>query len=335
MKITLKTEDAGLVAATLAILTTLCFRVATVLADEAIHPAPVTATVTKTAPGYKPGSPTAVPAELPPLSSGHIVPIKLALIDKTVDIGGGRMYEAWTFNGTVPGPVLHARVGDTLDVELTNTATMGHSIDFHAELGPNQVAYQTIAPGETLHFKVPAYYPGVFLYHCGSEPVLLHIANGMYGALIIDPKVGWGPGQNFVLVQSEFYTQPVPGHPDVLRGDLNKMMHGVADVVTFNGEGSRYMDDPLSVKIDQPVRIFLVNAGPNHISAFHVIGTIFERVFEDGNPRNLTVGRQTVAVPPGGGAVMEMTLYQAGRYTFVTHALGDSTLGAMGRFIAH
>ena len=177
-------------------------------------------------------------------------------------------------------------------------------------------------------------YPGVFLYHCGSEPVLLHIANGMYGALIVDPKTGWGPGQNFVLVQSEFYTQPVPGHPDLLQADLTKMMHGVADVVAFNGEALLYMDNPLSVKANSTVRIFLVNAGPNHMSAFHLIGTIFQRVLEDGNPRNVTVGRQTVAVPPGGGAIMEMTLYQAGRYTFVTHALGDSTLGAMGRFIA-
>ena len=189
----------------------------------------------KTPPGYVPPPPTTSPEILPALSGGRLVQIKLALIDKTVDIGGGRKYQAWSFNGTVPGPVLHARVGDTLDVELTNTATMGHSIDFHAELGPNEVAYQTIAPGETLRFKVPVYYPGVFLYHCGSEPVLLHIANGMYGALIVDPKTGWGPGQNFVLVQSEFYTQPVPGHPDLLQADLTKMMHGVADVVTFNG----------------------------------------------------------------------------------------------------
>jgi nitrite reductase (NO-forming) len=140
---------------------------------------PVTATVVKTPPDYVPPPPATSPEVLPALSGGQLVHIKLALIDKTVDIGGGRKYQAWSFNGTVPGPVLHARVGDTLDVELTNTATMGHSIDFHAELGPNQVAYQTIAPGETLHFKVPVYYAGVFLYHCGSEPVLLHIANGM------------------------------------------------------------------------------------------------------------------------------------------------------------
>lgn len=304
-------------------------------ADQGIHPSPVTATVMKTPHGYQPMPPTKVPEALPALPAGHVVHIKLALIDKTVDIGGGRKYQAWTFNGTVPGPVLHARVGDTLEVELTNTATMGHSIDFHAELGPNEVAYQTIQPGQTLHFAVPAYYPGAFLYHCGSEPVLLHIANGMYGALIVDPKGGWGPGQNFVFVQSEFYTQPVPGHPDLLQGDLIKMMRGSADAVTFNGEALRYIDNPLSVKIDEPVRIFLVNAGPNHISAFHLIGMIFQRVLEDGNPRNLTFGRQTVEVPPGGGAVMETTLYQAGRYTFVTHALGDSTLGAMGRFIAH
>ena len=331
----MKSKDSRFAATTLVIVCAMSLMSAASHADEAIHPAPVTATVTRTPPGYTLPPPATSPELLPDLSGGKLVHIKLALVDKTVDIGSGRKYQAWSFNGTVPGPVLHARVGDTLEVELSNTAAMGHSIDFHAELGPNQVAYQTIAPGETLRFKVPVYYPGVFLYHCGSEPVLLHIANGMYGALIVDPKNGWGAGQNFVLVQSEFYTQPVPDHPDLLRGDLTKMMHGTADVVAFNGEALRYMDNPLSVKVDQTVRLFLVNAGPNHISAFHVIGTIFQRVLEDGNPRNLTVGRQTVAVPPGGGAVVEMTLYQAGRYTFVTHALGDSTLGAMGRFIAH
>lgn len=303
-------------------------------AQETIHPAPVIATVTKTPPGYQLPTPTKIPEQLPPLPKGNVVHIKLALVNKTVDIGGGRNYEAWTFNGTVPGPVLHARVGDTVDVELTNTATMGHSIDFHAGLVPNEIGYQTIEPGQTLHFTFVAYYPGAFLYHCGTEPVLLHIANGMYGAIIVDPKGGWGRGQNFVLVQSEFYTEPAPGHPDLLQGDLNKMMHGVADAVTFNGRAMRYIDDPLSVKAGEPVRIFLINAGPNHVSAFHVIGTIFQRVYQGGNPRNLTVGRQTVNVPPGDGAVMELTFYQAGRYAFVTHALGDSTLGAMGRFIA-
>jgi nitrite reductase (NO-forming) len=325
-----------LVASSAAILLfALGFGVRALCAEEAIHPAPVTATVTKTPPSYRLATPTVIPEQLPPLPQGHVVHIRLALINKTVDIGGGRNYEAWTFNGTVPGPVLHARVGDTIDVELTNTATMGHSIDFHAGLVPNEVGYQTIEPGQTLHFTFVAYYPGAFLYHCGTEPVLLHIANGMYGAIIVDPKGGWGPGQDFVFVQSEFYTEPVPGHPDLLQGDLNKMMHGVADAVTLNGRAMRYIDNPLSVKIDEPVRIFLINAGPNHVSAFHVIGSIFQRVYQGGNPHNLTVGRQTVNIPPGDGAVMELTFYQAGRYTFLTHAMGDSTLGAAGRFIAH
>jgi len=175
----MKTKDARFLATALVILCSMALGTTGPRADEEIHPVPVTATVVKTPPDYVPPPPATSPEVLPALSGGQLVHIKLALIDKTVDIGGGRKYQAWSFNGTVPGPVLHARVGDTLDVELTNTATMGHSIDFHAELGPNQVAYQTIAPGETLHFKVLVYYPGVFLYHCGSEPVLLHIANGM------------------------------------------------------------------------------------------------------------------------------------------------------------
>src|SRR5215467_871094 len=126
------------------------------------------------------------PELLPALPSGNVVHVDLVLLDKDVEIAPDMHYRAWTFNGTVPGPVIHAKVGDTIDVTLTNKAMMGHSIDFHAALAPPNVAYQTVQPGHTLHFSWVAVYPGAFMYHCGTPPVLAHISNGMYGEIVID-----------------------------------------------------------------------------------------------------------------------------------------------------
>ncbi len=295
---------------------------------------PVAATVTVAASGYvAPAQPD--PGSLPPLPTGHTVAVDLTLLDRTITIAPGIRYRAWTFNGTVPGPVIHARVGDTIDVTLTNRAAMGHSIDFHAALAPPNVAYQTVQPGKTLHFSWVAMYPGAFLYHCGTPPVLAHISNGMYGAIIIDPAEGWGDdAQSFVLVQSEFYPTLYPGSKDEYFGDLSKMKSALADVVTFNGLAFRYKTNPLQIKVGRLVRVFVVDAGPSHFSAFHVVGTLFSRVLIDGNPANRFVGMQTVAIPPGGGAVAEFTVSQAGVYPVVTHSFGDADAGALGLFKA-
>jgi len=272
---------------------------------------------------------------LPPLPAGHTVSVRLALVDKVVEISPGIKYRAWTFNGAVPGPVIHARVGDTIDVTLTNKAIIGHSIDFHAALAPPDVAYQTVQPGKTLHFWWVAAYPGAFMYHCGTPPVLAHISNGMYGIIVVDPKDGWGPeAQSFVFVQSEFYPAPYPGSKDEYYGDLTKMKSALAEVVTFNGRAFRYKDAPLAIKAGVPVRVFVVNAGPSHFSAFHVVGTILSRVLADGNPANAIVGVQTAAIPPGGGAVVDFTVQQAGKYPIVTHAFGDADAGGLGLFVA-
>jgi nitrite reductase (NO-forming) len=275
------------------------------------------------------------PEALPPLPAGNVVHVDLVLLDKLVTIAQGVRYRAWTFNGTVPGPVIHARVGDTIDVTLTNKAMMGHSIDFHAALAPPNVAYQTVKPGKTLHFSWVAQYPGAFLYHCGTPPVLAHISNGMYGAIIIDPKDGWGSDANsFVLVQSEFYPTLVPGTKDEYFGDLGKMKAATAAVVTFNGLAFRYRDNPLPIQVEKPVRVFVVDAGPSHFSAFHVVGTLFTRLLIDGNPANSLAGIQTASIPPGGGAIVEFTVHQAGTYPIVTHSFGDADEGALGLFVA-
>lgn len=302
-------------------------------AVSADAPAPISAQVTDGVVDVPPADPATLHV-LPALPAGHTVSVRLALIDKVVEIAPGIRYRAWTFDGVVPGPVIHARVGDTIDVTLTNKASMGHSIDFHAALAPPNVAYQTIAPGKTLHFSWVATSPGAFLYHCGSPPVLAHISNGMYGAMIVDPPGGWGaPAQSYVLVQSEFYPQRVAGTSEY-EGSLQKMMAGIAQVVAFNGAAFQYMSSPLPITVGQLVRVFVVNAGPSHFSAFHVVGTLLQTSYVDGNPRNVLVGLQTLAIPPGGGAVTEFTVLQAGNYPFVTHAFGDADAGAMGLFAA-
>lgn len=276
------------------------------------------------------------PAVLPPVPDGSNVEVNLVLLDKTLEIAPGVKYQTWTFNGTVPGPVIHARVGQTIHVSLTNRSSMGHSIDFHSALAPPNIAYQTIAPGETISYSWVAKYPGVFLYHCGTPPVLMHISNGMYGAVVVDPENGWpgGDAQSYVLLQSEFYTQPVPGHAGVFEGNINKARAGIPDYVDFNGVAMQYLQTPLPIEVDKPVRLFLVNAGPSHFSAFHVIGTIFDKAWIDGNPDNELHGLQTMAIAPGEGAMVEFTVQQTGRYPFVTHSFGDADLGAMGAFVA-
>lgn len=276
------------------------------------------------------------PSVLPPLASGNTVKLNLVLLDRTVEIASDTKYKAWTFNGTIPGPVVHVKVGQTIDVSLTNKSVLGHSIDFHAALAPPNIAYQTIAPGQTLRYSWVATSPGAFLYHCGTPPVLMHISNGMYGAVIVDPQGGWPDGdmQTYVLVQSEFYTQSVAGQSGVYQGDLQKMHRNMPDFVVFNGYGMQYFQKPLPISVDKPVRLFVVNAGPSHFSAFHVIGTILQKTYVGGNPANALLGLQTVAIAPGDGAMLEFTVQQAGRYTFVTHQFGDADIGAMGIFQA-
>jgi len=274
------------------------------------------------------------PAVLPPVPAGDVANVDLTLIDKTIEIAPGVRYKTWTFDGVVPGPVVHARVGQTIHVTLRNASSMGHSIDFHSALAPPDIAYQTIAPGKTISFSWVAKYPGAFLYHCGTPPVLMHISNGMYGAVIVDPKEGWPDGDmlSYVLVQSEFYTQPVKGSPGVFEGDYHKARASMPDLVEFNGYAMQYAGAPLPISVGNPVRVFVINAGPSHFSAFHVIGSIFDVAYTGGNPANVLHGLQTLAIAPGDGALAEFKVQQAGRFPFVTHSFGDADLGAMGAF---
>jgi len=243
------------------------------------------------------------------------------------------VYDAWTFDSMVPGPTLRLRVGDTLDFTLVNGAIMPHSMDFHAaEIAPDR-AYRNVMPGDSIQFRFVARVPGVFMYHCGTAPVAAHISNGMYGALIVDPPTPRAPAQEYVFVQSEFYMGPPAGKDSIRSMDWEKLLNASPDYVVFNGVASRYATHPIPVAERKPIRLYVVNAGPNRISSFHVVGAIFDRVVSDGFGRPFE-GMQTWNVPVGGGAIFELRLAEAGLYPFVTHAFADATKGAVGVFQA-
>lgn len=272
-----------------------------------------------------------VDPQAPPRTTATLRRIRIEIRHATVTIATGVSYNAWTFDGHVPGPMLRATVGDTIDFTLVNRAPMPHSMDFHAaEIAPSR-AYVNVMPGDSLHYRYVARVAGAFLYHCGTAPVAMHIANGMYGALIVDPKRPRPPAREFVLVQSEFYSQKAGG-PDstVLALDWQKLLGQAPDYVTFNGRSAQYATAPIVVPPRAPLRLYVVNAGPNRVSAFHVVGAIFDHVYLDSSVTPSLSGVQTVDVPVGGGAVFEVRLAEPGEYPFVSHAFADATKGAVG-----
>jgi nitrite reductase (NO-forming) len=271
----------------------------------------------------------ALPALLPLVpGTTNVRTLALTTSDEVIQIADGVRFQAWTFGGTVPGPVVHIKQGDTVKFTLTNKGTMPHSIDFHAAQVPPNLDYADVKPGESKSFDWTADYPGVFMYHCGSPLVIAHMASGMYGAVVVDPATPLPAAREYVLVQSEFYTTGKPGA--VQQVDVNKVENGTPDYVVFNGYANQYKETPLAAKAGERVRLYIVNAGPNDFSAFHVIGTIFESTYADGNPANIQHGNQTVTIPPGGAYMVEFTIPTPGSYAFVTHSFAGVDKGAVG-----
>jgi len=240
----------------------------------------------------------------------------------------------WTFGGTVPGPTIRVKVGDTIRVHLKNPATnkLPHSIDFHA----SQVAWndemRSINPGEELLYEWKADYAGVWMYHCGTAPALHHIANGMFGMVIVEPREGLPKvDHEFAIVQSEWYLGPQGQPVDYLKASAAAP---APDFVVFNGVANQYKDHPLQVATGKRVRIFVLDAGPSVDSAFHVVGTIFDTVIKEGvvlargNAGNW--GSQAVDLAPAQGAIVEFTTAEDGLYPFVTHAFNFVGRGALG-----
>ncbi|HLF97609.1 MAG TPA: multicopper oxidase domain-containing protein [Methylococcaceae bacterium] len=268
----------------------------------------------------------------PPLMLGQTHDIDLVAIEAPVAIAKGVAQQLWTYNGAVPGPVIRVKVGDTIRVHFKNPAsnTLPHSVDFHA----SQVAWNdemtSIKPGEEKLYEWRADYAGVWMYHCGTNPALHHIASGMYGMVIVEPREGLAPvDHEFALVQSEFYTG---SHGDIT--DLHKAGNDKPDYVVFNGVANQYKEHPIPVETGKKVRVFVMNAGPNEDSAFHIVGTIFNRVIKEGmelKPGNTgNWGSQAVDLGPSQGAIVEFTTAEDGLYPIVTHAFNFVGKGALG-----
>ncbi len=276
--------------------------------------------------------PPPVDPNAPQASTARLQHIRITIRHTKIAIATGVTYDAWTFDGRVPGPVLRVTEGDTVDFTLVNRAPMPHSLDFHAaEIAPSR-AYRNLMPNDSLHYRFVARVPGAFMYHCGTAPVALHIANGMYGAIIVDPRQGRAPAKEFVFVQSEFYTKTLADSTRTI--DWEKLLGLAPDYVVFNGREAEYAHHPIRVGVGEKLRMYVVNAGPNRFSAFHVVGAIFDRVYLDGSLGHSLEGVQTVTVPVGGGAIFETRLGEAGTYPFVSHAFADATKGAVGMFEA-
>ena len=304
-------------------------------ATKASPPTPENAAAAVSPLSIMSGAPVAhaAPAALPPLiANGDSASVNLVATDTTVEIASGVQYQAWTFSGTVPGPILHVRQGQTVNVIFANNGNMTHSIDFHAAQIDPSVAYRSVNPHEKVEFSFVARVPGAFVYHCGTPPVLQHIGNGMYGAIIVDPAQPLPPADvSYVLVQSEWYTQQVSG--TVMSGDYQKMLSVTPDEVVFNGIAFQYNQHPLTAKVGQRIRLYVIDAGPNIGSSFHIIGGMFAAVYPDGDANHALAGVSTYPISPGQGVVLDAVMQQPGKYPIVDHSMRDMTIGAAGLLI--
>ncbi len=273
-------------------------------------------------------------ARLPPVAGdGKTATIEVIAEDKKVTIANGVEYQAWTFGGEVPAPVIHLRQGQVVTVKFTNRGTMHHALDFHSAITPPDLNYVDINPGETLEYTFTADTVGAFVYHCGTPPVLLHMANGMFGAIIVSPATPLPEAsESYVIVQSEWYTQQMAGN--VMGPSFEKMLTMRPDEVVFNGVANQYHDQPLPITAGKRARIYFVNAGPSLWSAFHVIGGMFDKVYPDADAAHALTGVSTFSVGPGEGAVFDLMVPKAGKYPFVDHSMAHMAIGAVGVFEA-
>ncbi len=272
-----------------------------------------------------------LPLAAPVAAKTVTVTLNAKEVDLPID-NKGTTYRAWTFGGKVPGPLVRVTQGDTVDFTLVNDSANknSHAIDFHAAQLDVVKDFGSIKPGEKKHFIFTPRYPGVFFYHCGAAPMIQHIAHGMFGAIIVDPKSPSAlpkADREYVLVQSEIYPNP---------DDVESLMNNKWKNVVFNFGVFKY--DPvhdanatrwLQAKPGERVRIYFVNAGPNEFSSFHPIAGIWDRVYPSGDPRNALVGMQSYTVGPGDAATFDLISPVEGANAIVTHSLRSALSGAI------
>lgn len=266
-----------------------------------------------------------VPRRVSSYDKPEKVIVHMNVQEKVMRLADGVEYNFWTFGGTVPGPFIRVNEGDLVEVHLSNDPgnKMPHNIDFHAATGPGGGAEASLTlPGHTSVFSFRALNPGLFVYHCATAPVGLHIANGMYGMFLVEPRGGLPlVDREFYVMESEFYTKGVHGEPGLQEFDLQKAIKEEPEYVVFNGSvGALTGDKALQVKTGERVRIYIGSAGPNLTSSFHVIGEIFDKVYQEGGT-NPNENVQTTLIPAGGAAMVEFTCEVPGTYTLVDHSI--------------
>jgi len=265
---------------------------------------------------------------LPPLAAERTIRLNWRSMEAPVRIRPDTVVAAWTFEGDIPGPIVHCRVGDTVEFTLTNESAVPHSMDFHAAQIDPKVAFRSVVKGQSVSYTFKPRWAGAFMYHCGTAPVLMHIGSGMFGALVVSPREPLPPAKEFVLVQNEFYLSEAAN--GVRPFDYNKMLTTLPDYMAFNGRPNQYIDQPIHVKVGDRVRFWIVNCGPTHPCAFHVVGEQFDTMYLGAPPGTPIRGVQTWDVPAGGGMCFELMCDIPGEFPFVNHGFGHAQKGAIG-----
>jgi nitrite reductase (NO-forming) len=284
---------------------------------------------------------TQAPNVPPPITRKYAtkVVINLEVTEVTKTLADGVEYTFWTFGGNVPGKFIRVREGDLVEFHLHNNQNnkMPHNIDLHAVSGPGGGAASSFtAPGHSSQFSFQALNPGLFVYHCATAPVGMHIANGMYGLILVQPKEGLPPvDHEYYVMQGEFYTPGKFGEEGYQTFDLDKAVDERPSYVLFNGAvGSLSGDHALTAVAGDTVRIFFGNGGPNLASSFHIIGAQFETLYQDGSMTNQLHGVQTTLVPPGSAVIVDCKLHVPGTYTLVDHSIFRAfNKGAVGSIV--
>jgi nitrite reductase (NO-forming) len=321
---------------------------ASLLLAAAVQPFASEATVNSRGPGAKGTDPSVTGEEVAVLTQAPSVPppikrkyatkviVKLEVKEVVKKLADGVEYLFWTFGGDVPGSFIRIREGDLVEFHLLNhpSSKMPHNIDLHAVTGPGGGAASSFtAPGHSSQFSFKAINPGLYVYHCATAPVGLHVANGMYGLILVEPKEGLPPvDKEFYVMQSEFYTAGRYGEEGLQMFDQNKAVDEKPSYVVFNGSvGSLVGDKAITAKVGETVRLYVGNGGPNLISSFHVIGEIFDKVYGEGGIKVSQEQVQTTIVPAGGSAMVDFKLEVPGTYILVDHSLFRAfNKGALG-----
>lgn len=272
---------------------------------------------------------------LPPLSAEKVHRVRLEVVETELEVAPGIRQKAWTFNGQVPAPILHGRVGDTFEITLVNNGSMGHSVDFHAGIVSPDEVMRTIPPGESLVYRFTAVRSGIWMYHCSTMPMSNHIAAGMFGAVVIEPDGLPAVDASYVLLQHELF---IDGDGRTAREvDGAKVAAKRPDLVAFNGYASQYAYRPIQVRTGQKIRVWVLDIGPNDSTSFHVVGSQFSSVWKEGaylldERVHAPGGSQVLSLGAAQGGFVEMTFVEPGSYTFVDHEMVDAEAGAKGVF---